>query len=218
MGYSSWSSARTSSGSAVTTGSVARVLERLPDVPERVWIVVHYQHRVLAIHILWSGRVGMMAPGCGSFDRREREARTQSGVRPPWASTIPLQIASPRPVSPLSSQDSTRENFLNRYGSRSAGVPLEGLISHRDLDVNAIPYGAHPVRLRRASWPRWRKITGTPRCRRCPSSGLCRPFPGASGPAAPGWVDYAPPVREPLRGLRSQQGRSPRPRASAGRT
>ena len=39
-------------------------------------------------------------------------------IRPPWASTIPLQMASPRSSPP------GRVNFLNRYGSRSEGMPL----------------------------------------------------------------------------------------------
>ena len=48
-------------------------------------------------------------------------------IRPPWASTIPLQMARPRPdpATPLPrSSPSVRVNFLNRYGSRSEGMPL----------------------------------------------------------------------------------------------
>ena len=44
-------------------------------------------------------------------------------MRPPWASTIPLQMASPSPVSPPGSPDGIRVNFRNRSGSRSAGMP-----------------------------------------------------------------------------------------------
>ena len=48
-------------------------------------------------------------------------------IRPPCASTIPLQMARPRPdpATPLlRSSPSLRVNFLNRYGSRSEGMPL----------------------------------------------------------------------------------------------
>ena len=48
-------------------------------------------------------------------------------MRPPWASTIPLQMARPRPdpAMPLPrSSPSIRENFRNRCGRRSADTPM----------------------------------------------------------------------------------------------
>ena len=47
-------------------------------------------------------------------------------IRPPWASTIPLQMARPRPDPAISrprSSPSSCENLRNRCGSRSAGTP-----------------------------------------------------------------------------------------------
>ena len=44
-------------------------------------------------------------------------------MRPPWASTIPLQMASPSPVSPAALRSSLRENLRNRRGRSSAGIP-----------------------------------------------------------------------------------------------
>ena len=44
-------------------------------------------------------------------------------MRPPWASTIPLQMARPRPASPPDSVCSRRKNLRNRSGRSSAGIP-----------------------------------------------------------------------------------------------
>ncbi len=44
-------------------------------------------------------------------------------MRPPWASTIPLQMARPRPVSPAASRSSQWENLRNRRGRSSVGIP-----------------------------------------------------------------------------------------------
>ena len=44
-------------------------------------------------------------------------------MRPPCASTIPLQMARPSPRSRPWSGPSGRENFANRWASRSAGTP-----------------------------------------------------------------------------------------------
>ena len=48
-------------------------------------------------------------------------------MRPPCASTIPLQMAKPRPEPPIRrspSSSSVRENFLNRCGNCSAEIPV----------------------------------------------------------------------------------------------
>ena len=44
-------------------------------------------------------------------------------MRPPWASTIRLQMARPRPVSPPASRSSLWKKSLNRSGRSTAGIP-----------------------------------------------------------------------------------------------
>ena len=72
---------------------------------------------------------GVTYPACSTVgmvkvNRAPRPGPSLSAhIRPPWASTIPLQTARPRPVPPPCSPESTRENFLNRWGRLSAGMP-----------------------------------------------------------------------------------------------
>ena len=65
--------------------------------------------------------------GPADAEPHQKEKRaTALQMRPPWASTSPLQMARPRPDPSIPrprASPSMRENFLNRCGRRSAGTP-----------------------------------------------------------------------------------------------
>ena len=68
-------------------------------------------------------------------------------MRPPWVSTIPLQMARPKPVPTVPFPGSSapgRENLRNRCGSRSAGMPA----SSSETEISTwTPLGAASTRM-----------------------------------------------------------------------
>ena len=77
------------------------------------------------------------------------------GMRPPWASTMPLQMASPRPDPPISrprSSPSSRENLRNRCGSRSAGTPTPSSATEK---ATWTPSGTAVTRMGDSSFEWW---------------------------------------------------------------
>ena len=117
---------------------ITRPGQCVPHVAQGLGIVVHRQHPHLLIQFLSGGcgamRIEQAPPGCSwtaaPLGRVKVKRAPVPGpplsarMRPPWASTIPLQMARPSPVSsPPSSSDWTRENLRNRRGRPSAGMP-----------------------------------------------------------------------------------------------
>ena len=76
-------------------------------------------------------------------------------MRPPWASTIPLQMARPSPDPPSSrprSSPSSCENLRNRWGRCSAGTPTPSSATER---ATWTPSRAAETRMGERSWE-WR--------------------------------------------------------------
>ena len=117
---------------------VTRLGEGVPHVPQRLRVVVHARTRVRSVakgcKPAWrrAGPVALPTPSSCATGRVKVNRLPSSGpslsarIRPPWASTIPLQMASPRPVPPRPrplSSPSSRENSEQARQSLGGYVP-----------------------------------------------------------------------------------------------
>ena len=77
-------------------------------------------------------------------------------MRPPCASTIPLQTARPRPAPPPWSSDSTREKLPEQVG-QTVGRDAPAHVDNRYRNVDSVPPCDNPDdgRLGESAWTRW---------------------------------------------------------------
>ena len=133
---------------------VARLRERVPDVPERLRVVVHAENagRIRFLSRPWPGPSGADAPGL--LDRRNGEGEPASQARPVALGLDAAPVGLHDPLADGQAQAGPAElpspllavepRELPEQVRQPLGGHARAVVGHREGDVDAVPHHGHP--------------------------------------------------------------------------